>query len=104
MVNYPKTRKTHCQKCNSHRLHKVSIYKKGKDRPEAQGARRYRRKQMGYGGQTKPILRRKAKSTKRLVLKLECSECKTKQCKTSQRAKHVEIGAQKKAKGEALAY
>lgn len=104
MVNYPKARKTHCSKCNAHLDHKVSLYKKGKDRPVAQGARRYKRKQQGYGGQTKPILRRKVKSTKKVVLKLECSTCKRKQCKVFRRAKHVEIGAQKKAKGEALSY
>lgn len=104
MVNYPKTRKTHCIKCNAHKTHKVSLYKKSKERPEAQGARRYKRKQQGFGGQTKPILRRKAKTTKKVVLKMECSVCKTKQCKVFKRAKHVEIGAQKKAKGEALNY
>lgn len=104
MVNYPKTRKTHCKKCNTHVVHKVSLYKKSKERPLAQGARRYRIKQRGFGGQTKPILRRKAKMTKKVVLKMECSKCKQKQCKVFKRAKHVEIGAQKKSKGEALNY
>jgi large subunit ribosomal protein L44e len=35
-------------------------------------------KQKGYGGQTKPILRKKAKTTKKIVLKLECTESKAK--------------------------
>ena len=39
---------------------------------------RYDRKQQGFGGQSKPILRKKAKTTKKLVLRLECSECKWK--------------------------
>merc|ERR1712203_1345031 len=42
------------------------------------GRRRYDRKQQGFGGQSKPILRKKAKTTKKLVLKLECTECKWK--------------------------
>lgn len=104
MVNYPKTRKTHCKKCNTHVVHKVSLYKQNKPRKEAQGTRRYDRKQRGFGGQKKPILRRKAKTTKKVVLRMECNKCKSKQCKVFKRAKHVEIGAQKKAKGEALNY
>ena len=39
---------------------------------------RYDRKQAGFGGQSKPILRRKAKTTKKLVLRIECSACKWK--------------------------
>merc|ERR1712137_942529 len=33
-------------------------------------------KQQGYGGQTKPIFRKKAKTTKKIVLRMECTECK----------------------------
>ena len=51
-------------------LHKVTQYKKGKDSLAAQGKRRYDRKQKGYGGQTKPIFRKKAKTTKKIVLRL----------------------------------
>ncbi|EJW01289.1 hypothetical protein EDEG_00506 [Edhazardia aedis USNM 41457] len=104
MVNIPKKRKTHCSKCNLHTEHKVSIYKKGKENTVKQGARRYARKQRGYQGQTKPILRRKCKVTKKPVLKLECSTCKTKKMKVLKRAKHVELGGEKKVKGEALVY
>jgi ribosomal protein L44E len=39
---------------------------------------RYDRKQQGFGGQSKPILRKKAKTTKKLVLRIECSTCKWK--------------------------
>ena len=39
---------------------------------------RYDRKQQGFGGQSKPILRKKAKTTKKLVLRIECLECKWK--------------------------
>uniref|UniRef100_A0A8D2NJ66 60S ribosomal protein L36a n=1 Tax=Zosterops lateralis melanops TaxID=1220523 RepID=A0A8D2NJ66_ZOSLA len=59
MVNVPKTRRTYCKKCGKHQPHKVTQYKKGKDSLYAQGKRRYDRKQSGYGGQTKPIFRKK---------------------------------------------
>ena len=44
------------------------------------GKRRYDQKQSGYGGQTKPIFRKKAKTTKKIVLSLECVEpnCRSK--------------------------
>uniref|UniRef100_A0A3B3QCE2 60S ribosomal protein L36a n=1 Tax=Paramormyrops kingsleyae TaxID=1676925 RepID=A0A3B3QCE2_9TELE len=59
IVNVPKTRRTYCKKCRKHQPHKVTQYKKGKDSLYAQGKRRYDRKQSGYGGQTKPIFRKK---------------------------------------------
>jgi large subunit ribosomal protein L44e len=58
-VNVPKTRRTYCKKCKTHKAHKVTQYKKSKERSAAQGRRRYDRKQQGYGGQTKPIFRKK---------------------------------------------
>ena len=44
----------------------------------AQGRRRYDNKQKGFGGQKKPVFKKKAKTTKKVVLRLECSECKKK--------------------------
>lgn len=82
----------------------MSIYKKGKENPNKQGSRRYRIKQRGFGGQTKPILRRKAKVTKKPVLKLECKNCHTKVMKVIHRAKHVILNNEKKVKGQALTY
>ena len=70
MVVIPKTRKTYCAKCKTHVVHKVTQYKKGKESKAAQGRRRYDRKQSGYGGQTKPIFRKKAKTTKKITLRL----------------------------------
>lgn len=58
-VNVPKQRRTFCKKCKCHKLHKVTQYKKSKERQSAQGRRRYDRKQQGFGGQTKPIFRKK---------------------------------------------
>lgn len=72
MVNVPKTRKTYCKssQCGKHTLHKVTQYKAGKASAFAQGKRRYDRKQSGYGGQTKPVFHKKAKTTKKIVLRL----------------------------------
>ncbi|CAP23642.2 Protein CBR-RPL-41 [Caenorhabditis briggsae] len=79
MVNVPKARRTFCDgKCRKHTNHKVTQYKKGKESKFAQGRRRYDRKQSGFGGQTKPIFRKKAKTTKKIVLRMECTECKHK--------------------------
>jgi large subunit ribosomal protein L44e len=83
MVNIPKERKTFCKskKCGKHTVHKVGTfliskdylcfisscqvtqYKAGKASMFAQGKRRYDKKQMGYGGQTKPVFHKKASLT-----------------------------------------
>ncbi|CAD7672250.1 unnamed protein product [Nyctereutes procyonoides] len=75
-----KIHRTFCKKCGKHQPHKVTQYKKGKDSLYAQGKRHYDRKQSGYGGQTKPIFQKKAKTTKKIVLRLECVEpnCRSK--------------------------
>merc|ERR1719195_2400045 len=88
MVHIPKTKYTYCKVCKKHRNFKVTQYKKGKDSKQAQGARRYRSKQSGFGGQTKPIFRKKAKQTKKITLRLECPVTKVRRllligrCKT----------------------
>ncbi|KAK4681129.1 40s ribosomal protein L44e [Podospora pseudoanserina] len=106
MVNVPKTRKTFCKskECGKHQLHKVTQYKAGKASAFAQGKRRYDRKQSGYGGQTKPVFHKKAKTTKKIVLRLECSACKAKKQLPLKRCKHFELGGDKKTKGAALVF
>ena len=59
------------------------------------GKRRYDRKQSGYGGQTKPVFHKKAKTTKKIVLRLECTVCKYKQQLALKRCKHFELGGEK---------
>lgn len=61
-MNVPKQRRTFCKKCKVHKPHKVTQYKKSKERHASQGRRRYDRKQQGFGGQTKPIFRKKVNS------------------------------------------
>merc|ERR1712087_1087217 len=78
MVNVPKTRMTFSKSVNKHTTFKVTQYKAGKASLYAQGKRRYDRKQSGYGGQTKPVFHKKAKTTKKIVLRLECTKSKKK--------------------------
>ncbi|PNY27698.1 60s ribosomal protein l44 [Tolypocladium capitatum] len=106
MVNIPKTRNTYCKgkECRKHTQHKVTQYKAGKASLFAQGKRRYDRKQSGYGGQTKPVFHKKAKTTKKVVLRLECVKCKTKSQLALKRCKHFELGGDKKTKGAALVF
>ncbi|KAJ3400346.1 hypothetical protein CcCBS67573_g06844 [Chytriomyces confervae] len=106
LVNIPKTRNTYCKgkTCKKHTPHKVTQYKAGKASLFAQGKRRYDRKQSGYGGQTKPIFHKKAKTTKKIVLRLECNVCKYKHQLPIKRCKHFELGGDKKTKGAALQF
>lgn len=55
----------------------------------------------GYGGQTKPVFHKKAKTTKKVVLRLECTSCKYKMQMALKRCKHFELGGDKKQKGQA---
>jgi large subunit ribosomal protein L44e len=102
MVNVPKGKKTFCKKCKKHAAHKVTQYKTGKASLYAQGKRRYDRKQSGYGGQTKPVFHKKAKTTKKIVLRLQCATCKFTHMHPIKRCKHFEIGGDKKGKGASL--
>ncbi|GAC98957.1 60S ribosomal protein L44 [Pseudozyma hubeiensis SY62] len=84
--------------------HKITQYKTGKASLYAQGKRRYDRKQKGYGGQTKPVFHKKAKTTKKVVLRLECTACKYRSHVALKRCKHFELGGDKKQKNAALVF
>ena len=74
-MKIPKKIRTYCPRCRIHTEHSVTIYKHGKRRALAEGERRYRRKQKGYGSKRKPEQKRFAKVTKKVVLKLKCTKC-----------------------------
>jgi len=61
-MKFPKERKMYCKKCHKHQKFKVTQYKPGKATLYVQGKRRYDMKQRGYGGQTKPVFRKKKKN------------------------------------------
>ena len=71
-----------------------------------QGKQRYDRKQTGYGGWTKPIFWKKAKTTKKIVLRLECVEpnCRSKRMLAIKRCEHFELGGDKKGKGQVIQF
>ena len=97
----PKTKKTYCRfACKKHTTHKVTQYKKGTESTKAQGRRRYDTKQKGFGGQKKPIFRKKAKTTKKVVLRLECSVCKRKSLYRIKRCKTFVLGGTGKVKSQ----
>lgn len=89
----PKVIVTYCPRCKKHTEHAVTLYKKGKDRVLAEGTRRYKRKQKGYGGQKKPKQRRTAKTTKKQSLKLKCKVCGYTIQRAGMRVKKIEIKA-----------
>jgi len=74
-VNVPKEIRTYCPKCKQHQTHAVSLYKVGKPRALAKGARQHARKKRGYGGQKYPLQREFAKTTKKQTLKFKCKVC-----------------------------
>jgi len=61
-------------------------------------------KQTGQGGQTRPIFHKKAKTTKKPVLKLECTVCHKKTQHAMKRAKYIELGGQRKTKNEVVTW
>lgn len=92
-MKVPKELRAFCPRCKRHEVHSVSIYKRGRERALAAGARRYERKQRGYGGQKKPIQRRLFKAAKKQVLKLTCKACGHIQHKPGIRLRKMEIKA-----------
>ncbi|XP_047393493.1 60S ribosomal protein L36a-like [Sciurus carolinensis] len=101
IVNVPKTHQTFCKKYGKRQLHKMTQYKKGKDFLYAQGKWRGNGNS-DCGGQTKPIFRKKTKTTKKIVLRLDCVEpnCRSKRMLAIKRCKHFELGGDKKKKGQ----
>lgn len=75
VMKAPKEINTYCPKCKTHQAHTVSLYKAGKRRALAVGARRHEREKHGYGGQKYPLQKRFSKTTKKMSLKLKCKVC-----------------------------
>lgn len=86
-----KEQKKFCSKCKTHTIQAVSIYKKGKDRAMAQGARRHAEDKRGYGGQKFPELKRTAKTTKKITLRYTCKTCQRKTMNEGIRIRKLEI-------------
>lgn len=90
-IKIVKNIRTYCPRCNTHTVHSVSLYKKGKESSLRAGRRRYDRKKKGYGGQPKPIQKKTAKTTKKQTLKLQCQVCNYISMRKGIRLKKLEI-------------
>jgi len=90
-MKFPKRIRTYCPRCRTHREHTVSQYKHGKRRSMALGQRRYMRKQEGYGSKRRPEQKRYAKVTKKIVLRITCTECGYKRHILGIRLKKIEL-------------
>jgi large subunit ribosomal protein L44e len=57
-------------------------------------------------GRPGPFSRKKAKTTKKIVLRLECVEphCRSKRMLAIKRRKHFELGGDKKRKGQVIQF
>ena len=89
----PKELRTFCRKCGKHTIHSVSLYKPGKPRASALGARRHAEDKKGYGGQKFPALARTAKTTKKMTLKWKCKDCGLERMRRGIRLRKLEITA-----------
>ncbi|MCC6012933.1 MAG: 50S ribosomal protein L44e [Candidatus Verstraetearchaeota archaeon] len=90
-MKVPKEINTYCPRCKAHTVHTVTLYKKGRERALAEGARRYARKKKGYGSSRKPVQKRFAKTTKKLSIKLKCKVCGHQYQRRGIRLKKLEI-------------
>ena len=90
-MKFPKQIRTYCATCKSHTNHSVSLYKKGKERATARGARHHAEDKKGYGGQKFPELKRTAKTTKKQIIKLKCGNCSHYQIRLGVRLRKLEI-------------
>ena len=102
MVNIPKIRNTYCKRiCKRHTKHKVRQSKSGASRSYSQGKRKLwllgdERKHPIRNGQSMPVFHKKSKTSKKLVLIMECSECGQKSQQTMKRTRMVEFGGTSK--------
>lgn len=90
-MKFPKVVRVYCPRCNTYTEHTVTIYSHGKRRNLAEGQRRYLRKLKGYGSSRKPKQKRFSKTTKKIVVKLQCRQCGYVTMKTLGRLKKVEL-------------
>jgi len=95
-MKYPKTVRRLCPHCKKHTEHKVKqVKKKGRSKahPMSQSVKRFDRKMKGYGSFPRPNPKGEGKPTKKVDLRMECTECKKKHTKTGFRVKKFELAA-----------
>jgi large subunit ribosomal protein L44e len=80
-----------CPRCKTYTVQSLALYKKGRDRAGAEGARRHAEDKKGYGGQKFPELKRTAKTSKKMTLRYTCKTCQFKTMKQGLRIRKLEI-------------
>ena len=88
----------YCKFCKKHTNCKVTQASRGEERHCALGRRRYDRKQQGFKGRVKPILRRSKKTSKKISLRFTCQTCKKATCYCLGRLRKFEWTVEKKKK------
>lgn len=76
-MNFPKSIKDYCKKCNKHTEHKIKHFKTGSPRALAQGNRKNVEKKKGYKGKYQFPATIK-KQNKKPIFIAECTVCKAK--------------------------
>ena len=90
-MKFPAQIRTHCPSCKKHTDHKVSVVKKHERGTLSGGQRRFLGVMKGYRGFPRPKVN-PVKQTKRIDMRLKCSQCKKMHTKTRTfRAKKFEL-------------
>ena len=93
-MKYPKTVRTLCPFCKKHTEHSIKQSKRkgrSKAHPLSQSQRRFKRKLKGYGSFPRPNPKGEGKPTKKVDLRLTCSECKKAHTKKGFRVRRFEL-------------
>merc|ERR1712071_520265 len=104
MVNVPKSRRTYCKKCKTHNAHKVTQYKKPKERSAAQDRRRYDRKQQGYSWTDEIHLQKEGQDHQEDCVEDGVHRLQGPKQIPLKRCKHFELGGDKKRKGQMIQF
>ena len=90
-MKMPRTMRTYCPRCRTHREFNVTLYKAGKRRAAKLGERRQAERKKGYGGQKFPEQHNQAKTTRKQTLKIQCRECSYTLQRSGIRLKKMEV-------------
>jgi len=93
-MKYPKNVNTYCPTCKKHTGHIVSLNKRrgrGSAHPTSEAQRRFKAKLKGYGSFPRPNPKGEGKPTKKIDLRLKCTQCSKMHTKKGFRVKKFEI-------------
>lgn len=91
MVTIPRKISAYCPSCETHKEFEVDRPRKRPPSELKQGQRRFRRVTSGYGGFPRPKPEGREKPTKRVNLRVTCTECGHAYHKSMGRAKRFQF-------------